>query len=143
MQKRLAAELLNVGEGKVKFDTSRIDDILQAITRADIHELIKDKAIMKRITGKSKPKKEKKERREGSIHLVVKNGKRKYINKIRKIRRYLSSIKDQLSKEEYNKLRRLSKSGHFKSRRHIKEHLTNVMKKSIKEVKFIKGEKNK
>lgn len=135
-QRRLAAELLNVGENKVIFDSLRLEDISKAITRIDIAELIKDKAIMKKITGKSKKKKEEKRRGTGSIKVRVKNRKSKYIARIRKIRRYLNEIrKKNLKNNEYHALRRLAKAGQFKSRRHLKEYLTTVMHKKIEEKK--------
>jgi large subunit ribosomal protein L19e len=138
-QKRLSAELLGVGENKVIFDSSRLDDISKAITRQDIADLIKDKAIIKRITGKSKKKKENLKRGTGNVKVRVKNRKKKYMAKIRKLRRYLSEIKDKnvISTEEYQKLRRLSKSGQFKTRRHLMEHLTVVMKRKLPEFKKI------
>ena len=137
-QKRLAAELLNVGENKVLFDNARLEDISKAITRTDIADLIKDKAIMKRITGKSKMKKEKRNRGTGQVKVRVKNRKKKYVAKIRKLRRYLTEIRDKnvITIEEYQKLRRLSKSGHFKTRRHLKEHLTTVMKRKLPAVSY-------
>jgi len=132
-QRRLAAEMLNVGENKVMFDSLRFEDISKAITRADINDLIKDKAIMKRITGKSKMKKKKRRRGTGKIKMRVRARKKKYVAKIRKLRRYLSEIsgKKIISREEYQYLRRLAKSGHFKTRRHLKDYLTSVLKKNI------------
>ena len=47
-QKRLAAEILGVGIHRVKFMPDRLDEIKEAITRKDIEELIKDKAIVKK-----------------------------------------------------------------------------------------------
>ena len=133
MQKRLAAEIMNIGVNKVKFDNLRIEDISKAITRQDITDLIKDKAIMKRITGKKKRKKEEKRRGTGSIKLRVKARKEKYMAKIRKIRRYLLELrgKKAISLEEFHYIRKLAKSGHFKTRRHLKEYLTTVLKKEL------------
>ena len=137
-QRRLAAEMLNVGENKIMFDSLRFDDISKAITRADIKDLIKDKAIMKRITGKSKMKKEKRRRGTGKIKMRIKARKKKYIAKIRKLRRYLSEVKDKkiITLQEYQYLRRLAKSGHFKTRRHLKDYLTTAMKRKLPEVKY-------
>jgi len=142
-QKRLSAELLGVGENKVIFDNSRLEDISKAITRQDIADLIKDKAIIKRITGKSKKKKENLKRGVGRVRVRVKSRKKRYMAKIRKLRRYLTEMRDKkvISIEEYQKLRRLSKSGQFKTRRHLMEHLTVVMKRKLPEFKKI-GEKH-
>lgn len=135
-QRRLAAEILGIGENKIMFDSLRFEDISKAITRADIKDLIKDKAIMKRITGKSKMKKEKRRRGTGKIRMRIKNRKKKYIAKIRKLRRYLSEVKDKkiITLQEYQYLRRLAKSGHFKTRRHLKDYLTTAMKRKLPEV---------
>jgi len=135
-QRRLAAEILGIGENKIMFDSLRFDDISKAITRADIKDLIKDKAIMKRITGKSKRKKEKRRRGTGKIKMRIKARKKKYIAKIRKLRRYLSEVKDKkiITLQEYQYLRRLAKSGHFKTRRHLKDYLTTAMKRKLPEV---------
>jgi large subunit ribosomal protein L19e len=93
---------------------------------------------MKRITGKSKKKKEKRRRGTGKIKMRIKERKKKYVAKIRKLRRYLSEIsgKKIISREEYQYLRRLAKSGHFKTRRHLKEYLTTIMKRKLPEVKY-------
>jgi len=45
LQKRLAAEILGVGESRVRVDPARISDVAQAITREDIKRLIREGAI--------------------------------------------------------------------------------------------------
>jgi LSU ribosomal protein L19E len=44
-QKRLAADVLDVGESRVRLDPDRQGDIAEAITREDIRELIDDGVI--------------------------------------------------------------------------------------------------
>ena len=44
-QKKLAAKIAKRSKKKVKLDLSRLDDIKEAITRADVRSLLKDKAI--------------------------------------------------------------------------------------------------
>jgi len=124
---------MNIGENKVRFDPLRLEDISKAITRADIIDLIKDRAIMKKITKNSKIKKEKKRKGTGSVKIRVKNRKMKYMAKIRKLRRYLSELKNKkvISDNEYRYLRKLSKAGQFKARRNLKEYLVAVMKKTL------------
>src|SRR3989344_4778411 len=46
-QRRMAAQLLKCGETRIWFDSSRLDDIKQAITKSDIRHLINDSAIKK------------------------------------------------------------------------------------------------
>jgi len=132
-QKRLAAEIMNIGENKVRFDSLRLEDISKAITRADIIDLIKDRAIIKKITPSPKGIKKERRRGSGSIKVRVKNRKIKYMAKIRKLRRYLSELqaKKAISDDEYRYLRKLSKAGQFKARRNLKEYLVAVMKKTL------------
>jgi large subunit ribosomal protein L19e len=52
-QKRISAQLLKVGKTKVKFDTERLSDIKEAITKVDIRALIKDNAITSKPVGSS------------------------------------------------------------------------------------------
>jgi large subunit ribosomal protein L19e len=142
-QRRLAAEIMGIGENKVRFDYLRLEDISKAITRQDIADLIKEKAINKRITGNSKIKKEKRNRGAGSIKLRVRNRKSKYMAKIRKLRRYILELKEKkaISQDEYNLLRKMAKSGQFKARRYLQEYLTTVMKKTLPKHKDKFGEK--
>ena len=45
LQKRLAASILGCSEKRIVFDTDRLEDIKEAITKLDIRSLIADKAI--------------------------------------------------------------------------------------------------
>ena len=52
IQKRLAAQILKSSENDIWLDSNRLDEIKEAITKADIKSLIKDKAIKaKKIRG--------------------------------------------------------------------------------------------
>jgi len=124
-QKRLAAGILEVGENKVWFDSFRLDEIKQAITKQDIKDLIKDKAIRIR-PGTKKPVKVKRARRgQGRIKISVVTRKRDYMNRIRKMRRY---VKDEveagrMSKELAYQVRKFAKAGQFKNLRQAKEYV--------------------
>lgn len=123
-KKKLAAKVLSVGIGRVFFNPSRLQDIKEAITRQDIKDLVKDKAIkVKQITGKKSKKKRKTRKHAGKIKKKVKN-KKEYVYKIRKMRAYLNSLRvaGKLSSEEYLKLRKYAKSGMFADLKHLKEH---------------------
>ena len=126
MQKKLASRMLNAGIGKIWFDPLRAEDIKQAITRADISDLIKDKAIRVKA-GKKKTVhvKRKRKRKAGSRKMIVKNRKERYVNQIRKMRRYLHEIsqKGEVSEDIKWKLRGLAKAGQFRSLKHLKEHI--------------------
>ncbi len=124
-QKRLASKILDVGEGKIWLDPLRRDDIKQAITRMDIQELIKERAIKAKPNAKKVKVKKRKRRGKGSIRMRISTRKQDYVKKIRKMRRYLDEVHKNktITKKEREKLRKLSKSGHFRSLRHLKEHL--------------------
>jgi len=139
MQRRIAAEILGVGINRVKFNPERLKDIEEAITRKDIEELIKEKAITKRPikgykrrAGRKRQKRRKKRRRgEGRIRKKVKNRKQEYIILIRKLRAYLKKLKKRgvISRENYNKLRKLAKAGMFKSVKELEEYININLKK--------------
>ena len=47
-KKRMAAKALNLSKKKVRFDSSKLSDIKEAITLRDIIVLIKNKVIQKK-----------------------------------------------------------------------------------------------
>jgi len=134
IQKRLAAQILKSSENDIWLDSSRLDEIKEAITKADIKSLIKDKAIKgKKTRGISRYRIRKRElqirkgRRRGSGSL--KGGKharlskkRSWINHIRIQRAFLQNLrnKDIINKSSYRSLYMKSKGGFFRSKRHIK-----------------------
>lgn len=124
-QKRMAAHVLGIGENKVVFDHLRLEEIKQAITKADIEDLIKDRAIRAR-PGKQGFKKEKRKRtKAGSVKRTVVKRKRNYINRIRKTRAY---VKEQLkmgaiSKALEQEVRKYAKAGQFKNLKNVKEYI--------------------
>lgn len=131
-QRRMASRALNVGENKVWFDSERISEIKEAITQQDIEDLIKDKAIkrrphlgQKRRAGKINLKRKRKGRRRGPGHIRKVINKGDYINKIRKLRSFLKSLKEskQINNEDYGKIYRLLKAGMFKNKQGITEYL--------------------
>ena len=121
----MAAHILGVGQNKVTFDPLRLEEIKQAITKADIADLVKDRAIRAR-PGKQGFKKEKRKRtKSGSVKMTVVNRKRLYVNKIRKIRSY---VQEQLkigaiSKALEQDVRKYAKAGQFKNLRNVKEYI--------------------
>jgi len=140
-QKRLAADVLNVGIHRVWLDPSRIEDIKEALTKQDIRDLIKDNAIKAKATNHKKVKKKKKKRTIGKTKKRVKRRKEKYIMLIRKLRRYLKGLKEnkKLISKEYHYIRRLAKAGNFKSLEALKEYVkANVINGEIQEKTKIK-----
>ena len=127
-KKTIATRVLNVGKDRVWFNPERLQEIKEAITRQDIKDLIAEKVIgLKDITGGKKKQKRKTRRRAGNISRKIKSARKKadYVNKIRKLRKYLKvrRAEGKISSSEYRKLRNYAKSGIFKGLKHLKEHI--------------------
>jgi large subunit ribosomal protein L19e len=135
-QKRLAAEILKAGESRIKIDPEQIDKVEGAITREEIKKLIHEGAI-KRVKAKgiSKGRKRssKKKRTPGNVKGPSLSKKRLWINKIRKIRKHLKTLRDKkfITKNVYRKLYMMAKGGSFKDSAHLKEYIKthNLIKK--------------
>lgn len=134
IQKRIAARIMKSSENRIWLDSNRLDEIKDAITKADIKSLIKDKAIKsKKIQGisrfrirKIKSQKSKGRRRgpgslKGSKHARL-SKKKSWINHIRIQRRFLQHLRDEniIDRSSYRSLYMKSKGGFFRSKRHIK-----------------------
>lgn len=126
LQRRLAASVLKVGENKVWMDPAKREDIVKAITRADVRKLVMKKFIKKmpqkiKMPGKVGAKRRNEGGRKGSKNSIV-VAKRKWINTIRPLRSELKSMKTQGSIENstYKRMRLLIKGGMFRSRSHLK-----------------------
>jgi len=133
-KKRLAAQILKVGENKIWLDKSRLDEIKEAITRADIRSLINDKAIQakkdskqsgvrrrKRIVQKRKGRQKGPGSRKGKKTSRM-SKKNLWMIKIRNQRDLLKKLKSKklISIQDYGIAYRKAKGGFFRSRRHLK-----------------------
>jgi len=126
LKKKLAARVLGVGKEKIVFDTARIQEIKEAITRQDIKTLFEDGAIsMKDRKGKRKIIKRKWRRKGGKIKKVVGRRKKKYITIVRKQRAFLKIAKNKkiIDAKKHKELRDKVKTKAFKSLAHLKENL--------------------
>ena len=137
-QKRVSAKLMKVGKNRVWFDKSRLDEIKEAITKADLHGLIKQLAIQKRPfkgTSKVRARKRKEQRRKGRQkgegHKKGKQTarlpkKEKWMIKVRNQRNFIKELKSKelIEVSIYRNLYSKVKGGYFRSRRHIKLYLT-------------------
>lgn len=129
LQRRLAAKILKVGQTKVWMDPSKVKDISQAITRADVRRLIL-KNYVKKLSSKVKMPKQKTNKkkghgsRRGSKSSIV-DSKTKWIQTVRPLRRELKELKKSGSIENstYKKMRSLVKGGMFRSRSHLRLYL--------------------
>ena len=133
MQRRIAARILRVGENKVWMNPLRLNEIKEAITKQDVLDLIKDGAMTIREKTGIKTKVKRKRKGPGKKKGKSRRGKRDYMMKIRKLRRFIKLLKENsiINTPEARKMRALSKSGYFKSQRHLKEHITGIMKRDL------------
>jgi large subunit ribosomal protein L19e len=137
LQKRLAAEVLGVGVSRIRIDPARISDVAQAITREDVRKLIEEGAIWAEpkkgnagYSGKVRREQRKKGRRRGPGKREGEKGarqdpKKAWINRIRKMRRFLKYLRDKgvLDKRTYRRLYMLAKGGYFSSLAALKLYL--------------------
>ncbi len=134
VQKRLAADVLGCAESNVRFEESRLSEIKEAITKTDLRTLANQGAIYKLpIRGSSKVRtrlmhaqKAKGRRRGHGSHKGVKTArtpkKRTWINRVRKQRDFLKSLREgeHITGETFRMLYDKSRGGFFRSHRHIK-----------------------
>ncbi|MBN2567119.1 50S ribosomal protein L19e [Candidatus Woesearchaeota archaeon] len=133
-QKRIAASLMKGSRKRVRFDVSRLDEIKEAITKADIKGLIADRAITitkKRGVSKARARKRQIQRAKGKrkgpgsrkgTRNAREKGKTAWMNKARSQRETLKGLKEKslVSTENYRQLYRKVKGGFFRSVRHLK-----------------------
>ena len=138
IQKKLASKVLGRSPKKVRLNPARLEDIKEAITRADVRGLIKDSAIevlqdkgVSRARARQVHDQKAKGRRKGQGsrkgHANARlSFKRKWMNKVRLQRKLLKNLKesDKLSQESYKDLYRKSKGGFFRSKRHLMLYIT-------------------
>jgi large subunit ribosomal protein L19e len=139
-QRRLAAQVLKVGQNRVWIDPEKTDDVEAAITRDEVRRLIHQRTIRaspeKGISrGKARIMHEKKKKgrrsgpgsRTGSIHARV-SKKQAWMSKIRALRKKLRLLKTKkiIAENAYQKLYRMAGSGRFESvadlERYMKAH---------------------
>ncbi|MFH1848729.1 MAG: 50S ribosomal protein L19e [archaeon] len=126
IQKRLAASILKASPKRVKFDTTRIEDIKEAITKEDVRKLLADKAITAKpkrgiSRGRLTTSKQGAGSRKGKKTARLPQ-KGVWMAKIRAQRQLLKTLRDsgKIGKTIYHDLYRKSKGGFFRSVRHIK-----------------------
>ncbi|MEM5836748.1 MAG: 50S ribosomal protein L19e [Candidatus Aenigmatarchaeota archaeon] len=129
VQKRLAAEILKVGESRIWLDPTKKKEIDAAITKADIRKLIQ-KGYIKVLPEKLRKPKEKEKRKKGPGRRKGAKGaflsaKRRWILTVRPLREMLKELRDsgQIDRPTYRKLYKMVKGGMFRSRAHLKIYL--------------------
>lgn len=137
IQKRLAAQVLKCSESNVWLDPGRLEEIKEAITKADIKSLVKDRAIIaKKTIGTSRYRIRKNQlqksrgrrrgpgsRKSGMTARITK--KTRWANHIRTQRALLQNLRDKdvIGRSGYRSLYMKSKGGFFRSKRHIKVYM--------------------
>jgi len=132
IQKRIASDVLNVGESRVWMDPERFEDISIAITRDDIRALINDGAI------KARPEVGVSRGRYRHVQLQKRKGLRKgpgtrkgpvagdeWINRIRSIREFLRLLRRRkiITPAVYRTLYLKAKGGAFHDKRQLKAYI--------------------
>lgn len=136
-QRRLAADILKIGETRVWIDPERIDYVETAITREEIRKLIHEKVVkslpetgISRARARVFAEKRKKGLRRGP---GGKSGparskiskKQAWMNRIRPIRKHLSELKDSraITESTYRRLYDMSESGVFESKADLERYI--------------------
>lgn len=131
LQRRLAAEILGVGETRIWIDPDRTDEVTDAITYEDIRRLIKEGAIRKRPSDAPsrararKRQKKRRKRRRGPGSRKGSKGEIPWHLRIRAIRRELKRLRDNkmITPKMYRDLYRKAKGGFFTSVRHLRRYV--------------------
>jgi large subunit ribosomal protein L19e len=128
-QRRLAAQILKVGQNRVWIDPERTDDVEGAITREEVRKLIHEKAIVSmpekgvsRSRAKTIRAKKAKGRRSGpgsatGAGYAKVTQKQAWMIKIRSLRRKLRQLKASrtITEDTYSQYYRMAGSGRFQS----------------------------
>ncbi|WP_255168101.1 50S ribosomal protein L19e [Natrononativus amylolyticus] len=138
-QKRLAADVLDVGQNRVWFDPDAQGDIAQAITRDEIRELVDEGTIRaKDARGNSRGRARERNAKRAYGHRkgpgkrkgtkgARQNSKEEWESKIRAQRRKLRELRDkgELTPTQYRELYRKAGGGEFRSVRYLLNYIDN------------------
>ena len=128
-QKRLAADILDVGQNRIKFDPDAQSEIADAITRDDVRELIDNGTIQaETATGNSRGRARARQKKRAYGHQKGhgtrkgksggrQNKKKQWQSKIRAQRRELRELRDEgeIDRTQYRELYRMASGGEFDS----------------------------
>jgi len=148
-QKRIAAQVLKVGEERIWIDPEATADVAEAITREDIRGLIEDGIIKKKqkkgvSRGRAREQAMKKalgrRKRQGSrkgAKGARRGKKRLWMTKIRALRRRLKEVRDEgyVDKTTYRMLYNKAKGGEFRSIAHLNDFIKTKAQLKEKEAK--------
>ena len=139
-QRRIASDVLNVGESRVWLDPSKFKDIKEAITRADIEGLISKGMIKKKeLVGQSRSRARilhEKKRRGHRKGIGSRKGEKsarmkfEWIDKVRALRNELFKQRKQgkIDQKEFRQLYRKIKGNSFHSVNHMRNYIEGMKK---------------
>ena len=122
--KRVASRILKVGISRIKINAKtkeEREELEKAATGKDVYKLIEKGIIVVRDEFlRMKKERKKKHVRKGGKYSII-DKKRRWINKIRPIRRLLKQLKEKgkIDNRTYWMLYRLAKGGYFENRSHL------------------------
>lgn len=133
-QRELASRMLGVGKDKIVLDPKKADSIEDALTRADIRNLIQSKAIMiskaphhSRGRARILADQKRKGRKSGTGKKKGTKGakmprKKAWMMRIRALRSEIAELreKNSIDKKERSSFYKLAKSGVLRSRAHLR-----------------------
>lgn len=140
-QRRMAAEIMDIGKDRVWIDPEEQEKVDEAITRQDIRNLIEGGSIDKKPekgTSKGRSKKKKKQKKKGlrkgqgsrrGKSTARKSSKQEWMENIRAIRAELKEMRDneEITQEQYRELYDRAKGGFFRNTKHLKNYAENKM----------------
>jgi len=141
-QKRLASEVLDVGENKVWLDPDRQADIAEAITREDIRELVDEGAVRAEPPkGNSRGKARQRQQKQAYGHRTGagsrkgkagarENDKESWQSRIRAQRKHLRELRDEgdIDSSTYRDLYDKAGGGEFDSVADLQRYLENELR---------------
>lgn len=140
-QKRMAAEVLDVGKNRVWIDPDETEKVEEAITRQDIRNLVESGTIQKKdekgnSRGRARENRNQKVKGRRKGHgsrkgkkTARKDSKQEWMEKIRAIRKRLKEMRDEgtVTQEQYRKLYDMAKGGFFRDTKHLENHVEEKM----------------
>ena len=137
VQKRIAADVLKCSQKNIVFDTSKLATIKEALTKADIRDLVNSNVITKKQVPAQSRSRARKIAVQKSKGLQKGPGSRrakskvrsklheKWLNKVRLERSFIKELreKNKVTVSTYRNLYNKVKGNYFRNKRHIKLYL--------------------
>ena len=128
-KRELAARTLGVGKARILFNTQRLLEIKEAITKQDIRDMVANGAIfIKGIKGRRAVEKRTSRRHAGKRRKRPRRGKIEYVKTVRRLRAYLVELKKQekISHKINVELRKILKTNTIKTKPQMKERISQL-----------------